>query len=378
MKAPEKLRVMTVVGTRPEIIRLSMLIKKLDNLAHHTLVHTGQNHDEDLNGVFFKDLGLRVPDFFLGVDTSSMASVMGETLIGIERVLLDVGPDAVMILGDTNSSLAAIVAERLHIPVYHMEAGNRSFDANVPEELNRKLVDHIATFNLPYNSYSKANLVREGIHPRYIHVTGSPLREVITNFERQIRASSVLNKLGLESNRYLLASFHRQENVDNPKRLAELISSISTLGSELGMRIIVSTHPRTRRRLENLESASMGALEFLKPFGYFDYNKLQAESHCVLSDSGTISEEATLLRFRAISIRDSFERPESFECGVTLSGVTYENIRMSYDLAMSLRFEEERLPEGYENPAFSDSVLSYVFSTAKRANLWLGRRPIRQ
>ena len=373
----KKLKVVTIVGTRPEIIRLSALIPKLDEFTEHVLVHTGQNSDPNLNDVFFEDLKLRPPDHFLSVDTSSMASVMGDTLRKSEELFVKERPDAVMILGDTNSAIAAVVAERMHIPVYHMEAGNRSFDANVPEELNRKLVDHVSTFNLPYNSYSKANLVREGIHPRFIHITGSPLREVISNFEQSIRASSVLSEMGLEPNQYLLASFHRQENVDKPERLAELVSSISKLASEVGLRVIVSTHPRTRRRLEALDFTSNGILEFMDPFGYLDYNRLQLESRCVLSDSGTISEEATLLGFRAISIRDSFERPESIECGITLSGVDYDDIRMAFDLVMSLDLESERLPEGYDNMSFSESVLSFLFSTAKRANDWLGRRPIR-
>ena len=372
----KKLKVVTIVGTRPEIIRLSALIPRLDEFTEHVLVHTGQNSDRNLNDVFFEDLKLRRPDHFLAVDTSSMASVMGDVIKKSAELFESEQPDAVMILGDTNSSIAAVVAERMHIPVYHMEAGNRSFDANVPEELNRRLVDHVSTFNLPYNSYSKANLVREGIDPRYIHVTGSPLREVISNFEQPIRASSVLLDLGLDPDQYLLASFHRQENVDNPERLAELVSSISKLASELSLRVIVSTHPRTRRRLETLDFASTGLLEFLEPFGYLDYNKLQLESRCVLSDSGTISEEATLLGFRAICIRDSFERPESIESGVTLAGVEYGDIRMAYEMVMSLKLEADKLPEGYDSMTFSSSVLSYLFSTAKRANSWLGRRPM--
>lgn len=371
----KQLKVVTVVGTRPEIIRLAALIPKLDELTSHVLVHTGQNNDKNLNDVFFQDLNLRPPNHFLDVDTSSMGSVMGDTIRRCEEIFLQEKPDAVMILGDTNSAIAAVVAERMHIPVYHMEAGNRSFDANVPEELNRKLVDHVATFNLPYNSYSKKNLEREGIHPRFIHLTGSPLREILTLFAEPTDNSSVLDELGLKHGNYLLASFHRQENVDDPNRLKALLGSLSHLADHYKMPVVISTHPRTRKRLASLHTEADPRLQLHEPFGYFDYVKLQKNAWCVLSDSGTISEEATILGFAAVSIRDSFERPESFSSGITLAGVEPHSIQEAVAYATQIVTSSSSLPEGYESNNFSDSVVAFLLSTARRANSWLGRTP---
>ena len=370
-----KLKVVTIVGTRPEIIRLCILIPKLDQFTNHVLVHTGQNNDKNLNDVFFRDLDLRAPDYYLNVDTSSMGSVLGDTIKKAEAVFREEVPDAVLILGDTNSAIAAVVAERMGIPVYHMEAGNRSFDANVPEELNRRLVDHVATFNLPYNSHSRHNLLNEGIHPRFICVTGSPLREVINRFSEKIKASVALNRMGLASGSYILASIHRQENVDSRQRLTRILEELQRAGEAHKVPVIVSTHPRTRLRLDGLETSLFPDLRFAEPFGYFDYNKLQIGSLCVVSDSGTIFEEASLLGFRAVCLRDSTERVESLGASSVLMnsidwGDLAETIRTVLDIDLA-----EQLPEGYEVSDFSFRVLNFVISTAKLASKWKNLLP---
>jgi UDP-N-acetylglucosamine 2-epimerase len=366
----KKLKVVTIVGTRPEIIRLSRLIPKLDEYTDHILVHTGQNSDRQLNEVFFEDLELRQPDYYLNVDTSSMGSVMGDVLKKSEEVFIQEKPDAVMILGDTNSAIAAVVAERMHIPVYHMEAGNRSFDANVPEELNRKMVDHVATFNLPYNDYSMRNLLAEGIHPRFIQKTGSPIREIYEHYKDKIQASTILKDLGLEPQGYFLVSLHRQENVDRPDRLSLALASLEALRDEFKLPIIVSTHPRTRKRLEALESKVIAGVAFHEPFGYLAYNKLQNESFCVISDSGTISEESALVGFPAVSIRDSIERPEALETGsMVLSGLEAEEVVRSVALVTRNRVSSVT-PQGYEIADFSERVLRFVFSSARLQAKW--------
>ena len=365
----KKLKVVTIVGTRPEIIRLSRLIPKLDEFTDHILVHTGQNSDRQLNEVFFEDLELRQPDYFLNVDTSSMGSVMGDVLKKSEEVFIKEKPDAVMILGDTNSAIAAVVAERMHIPVYHMEAGNRSFDANVPEELNRKMVDHVATFNLPYNDYSMRNLLAEGIHPRFIQKTGSPIREIYEYYKDKIQDSTIVEDLSLIPQGYFLVSLHRQENVDSPERLATALNSIEAVREKFGLPILVSTHPRTRKRLEELGRVSLGDTVFHEPFGYLDYNRLQRDARCVISDSGTISEESSILGFPAVTLRDSMERPEALETGsVLLCGVNSDLVAIVSTAIGSHR--EQRLPEGYEVDDFSNRVLGFLLSTASMSRRW--------
>ena len=365
----KKLKVVTIVGTRPEIIRLSRLIPKLDEFTDHVLVHTGQNYDRQLNEVFFEDLELRAPDYYLNVDTSSFGSVMGDTLKKSEEVFLKEKPDAVMILGDTNSAIAAVVAERMHIPVYHMEAGNRSFDANVPEELNRKLVDHVATFNLPYNDYSMRNLLNEGIHPRFIFKTGSPIREIFQHFREKISQSDVLERTGLSRSGYFLVSLHRQENVDDPSRLRLILDSLLLLRDEWKLPILVSTHPRTRKRLKSMSSEDLPGFNFHEPFGYLDYNKLQAEAKAVISDSGTISEESSILGFPAVILRNSFERPESMETSTcVLAGIDYEGLNEA--LVFALSNSSRGLPEGYEQKEFASTVLGFLLSTARNARSW--------
>lgn len=365
-----KLKVVTIVGTRPEIIRLSMLIPKLDKYTDHVFVHTGQNSDPKLNEVFFQDLELRQPDYYLNVDTRSMGAVMGDTMRKAEEVFLKEKPDAVMILGDTNSAIAAVVAERMHIPVYHMEAGNRSFDNNVPEELNRKMVDHVASFNLPYNDYSMRNLLNEGIHPRRVQKTGSPIAEIYGAYRDKIEASSILEDVKLTKGRYFLVSIHRQENVDLPARLELVLDCLRALRDHFGLPVLVSTHPRTKVRLSALSQENLDGIVFHEPFGYLDYNKLQANAFCVVSDSGTISEEASIIGFPAVSIRDSIERPEALETGaMVLTGLNVENLIQSIELVRD-QSEVSTTPEGYEITDFSDRVLKFVFSTARLHHSW--------
>jgi len=362
----KKLKVVTIVGTRPEIIRLSRLIPKLDQYTDHILVHTGQNNDPMLNDVFFKDLDLRKPGYFLDVDTSSMGSVMGDTIKKSEEVLLKEKPDAVMILGDTNSSVAAIVAERMHIPVYHMEAGNRSFDANVPEELNRKMVDHVASFNLPYNDYSLRNLLAEGIHPKRICVTGSPIREIYEHNQGKIAKSKILEEQGLKKNGYFLVSVHRQENVDLTERLEKVLECLVAVRDEWKLPLLVSTHPRTRKRLEEFGVAKVEGIAFHEPFGYLDYNKLQMNAKCVISDSGTISEESAIMGFPAVSLRDSNERPESIDSGsMILTGLDPENLSSAIKM-LGENGSPNHMPSGYEVSNFSDIVVKLLFSTASQ------------
>jgi UDP-N-acetylglucosamine 2-epimerase (non-hydrolysing) len=356
----KKLKVVTIVGTRPEIIRLSRLIPKLDEYTDHIFVHTGQNSDPKLNEVFFEDLELRKPDYFLNVDASSMGSVMGDVLKKSEEVFLKEKPDAVMILGDTNSSIAAIVAERMHIPVYHMEAGNRSFDNNVPEELNRKMVDHVASFNLPYNDYSMRNLLAEGIHPRFIHKTGSPIREIYEHYKEKIDAST--------PGGYFLVSVHRQENVDLPERLEKMLDCLVAVREKWGMPVMVSTHPRTRVRLEALFRKDLAGITFHEPFGYLDYNKLQLDAKCVISDSGTISEESSILKFPAMALRNSTERPEAFS-SIVISGLEFEDVLRAIEMATAVTVTFD-LPEGYSSFNFSESVLRFMLSTSPQHRLW--------
>ncbi len=366
-----RLKVVTIVGTRPEIIRLSRLIPKLDKFTDHVLVHTGQNYDRQLNEVFFEDLELRQPDYYLNVDTTSIGSVMGDTLKKAEEVFLKEKPDAVMILGDTNSAIAAVVAERMHIPVYHMGAGNRSFDNNVPEELNRKMVDHVASFNLPYNDYSMRNLLNEGIHPRFIHKTGSPIREIYEHYKNKVAASDVLLRMGLNKSGYFLVSLHRQENVDNPTRLRLAVEALQSVRDEFKLPILVSTHPRTRKRLEELDDLDLYGFNFHEPFGYLDYNKLQMDAKCVISDSGTISEESSIMGFPAVTLRSSMERPEALEVGSIIMSSPLDVVGLAS--AIEIATHEDSLisvPAGYEVVDFSERVLRFLLSTCKLSGAW--------
>jgi len=368
-------KVVTVVGTRPEVIRLSEVIKRLDRTTDHVLVHTGQNYDHALNQVFFDDLGLRAPDHLLGVDTSSLGRVLGETLVGTERVLREESPDAVLILGDTNSCIAAVMAKRMRIPVYHMEAGNRCFDENVPEETNRRLVDHVADFNLVYTEHARRNLLAEGLHPRRILLTGSPMREVLEASRSRIDASDVLERLGLEPGGYFLVSAHREENVDDPGRLQQLLACLGAVHATWGLPIYVSTHPRTRKRLAALpQGHAPEGVTFHEPFGFHDYNRLQLGAACVLSDSGTIAEESIVLGFPAVTLRDAIERPEALDTGgIMMTGLDAQDVVTAVTLAM----EGERSgtePAEYAIRNTSQRAVQFILSTAGRHRSWAGIR----
>jgi UDP-N-acetyl-L-fucosamine synthase len=372
-------KVMTIVGTRPEIIRLARVIAHLDDAVDHVLVHTGQNYDHNLNDVFFEDLDLRAPDHFLNVDTSSLGRVLGEVLMRSEEVMLAEQPDAVLVLGDTNSCIAAVMAKRLRIPTYHMEAGNRCFDENVPEETNRRMVDHVADFNLVYTEHARRNLLAEGLHPRRIMLTGSPMREVLDHFRSHIDASDVLDRLSLKPQDYFLVSAHREENVDSPVRLSMLLECLRAVHDRWGQRIIVSTHPRTRKRLEALDGFD-GAegIDFMEPFGFHDYNRLQMSATCVLSDSGTISEESSILGFPAITLRDSIERPEALDVGaIIMCGLDKVDVVAAITSLLETGSIGEPLlplPAGYEVRDTSRRTLRFILSTAKRHHAWAGIR----
>ena len=311
----ELLHVVTIVGTRPEIIRLSRVITRLNESKSikHTLIHTGQNYDYNLNQVFFEELGIKKPNIFLEAAGSTAAETIGNIIIKIEPVLKKLNPDALLVLGDTNSCLSALVAKKYKIPIFHMEAGNRCFDQNVPEETNRKIVDHLADINLPYSSIAREYLLKEGISADRIIKTGSPMNEVLQFYLDKIKQSSILKSLSLKKGSYFVVSSHREENVDNPKKLNELISTLNSLAEKYNYPIIFSTHPRTQKQLEKVSVSPSDKIQFLDPLGFIDYNALQLNSFVVLSDSGTISEEASILNFKAINIRSSHERPEAME-----------------------------------------------------------------
>ena len=367
-------KVLTVVGTRPEIIRLSETIKLLDRTVDHVLVHTGQNYDHNLNEIFFSELGLRAPDHYLGVDTSSLGRVLGEVLIKTEGVLVEERPDAVLVLGDTNSCLAAVMAKRMRIPVYHMEAGNRCFDENVPEETNRRLVDHVADFNLVYTEHARRNLLAEGLHPRRILKTGSPMKEVLAAHLDAIEASDAVERLGLTPQGYVLVSAHREENVDNPERLNLLLDCLEAVVADSGLPILVSTHPRTRKRLDALGRSTEG-ITFHEPLGFMDYNKLQQQSFCVLSDSGTISEESSLLDFAAVTLRDSIERPEALDsASILMTGLDAANVVEAVRFAVADQDRASRVPDDYRIADCSRRAVGFILSTAKRLHDWEGIR----
>ena len=375
----KRLKVATIVGTRPELIRLSRVLALLDEHVSHIIVHTGQNYDYELNEIFFKDLGIREPDHYLEVDVSSLGRVLGETISKSEDVLRKENPDAVLILGDTNSSLAGIMAKRLKIPVYHMEAGNRCFDLNVPEEINRRIIDHIADFNLVYTENARRHLLSEGLPHRRIYLTGSPMYEVLTHYEKQIEQSKILGELALDKKGYFVVSIHREENVDNSENLTNILGILNSICKHWKLPVIVSTHPRTANRLEKLEgSIADERIRFLKPFGFFDYVHLQTMAKCTVSDSGTISEESSILSFPAITLRRSMERPEAVDSGtIILTGFDRETVLSSIDLVIG---EHEggtyrHIPDEYRVENTSMRVLKLIMGTARLSNSWHGILP---
>ncbi|MGX5913516.1 non-hydrolyzing UDP-N-acetylglucosamine 2-epimerase [Aliidiomarina sp. Khilg15.8] len=372
----KKLKVLTILGTRPEIIRLSRVMAALDKLVDHKIAHTGQNYDYELNDVFFEELGVRQPDHFLNVDTSSLGRSLGEILIKTEQVILEEKPDAVLVLGDTNSATATIMAKRMKVPTYHMEAGNRSFDANVPEEINRKLVDHLADFNLVYTEHARRHLISEGLSHRFIYLTGSPMREVLEHSLDSIQKSNILEELELEKDKYFIVSVHREENVDSKENLKQVVEALTALQHEYGYPVVVSTHPRTRNRLEKLGLEDVEAdIRFLKPFGFFDYNKLQMDSFCAISDSGTISEESSILQFPAVTMRRSIERPEALDTGaIALTGLDKDTLIEGVRIATASRDvfsgTEREIPAEYQIRNTSERVVRLITGTAKLAPHW--------
>ncbi|MEW6292607.1 MAG: UDP-N-acetylglucosamine 2-epimerase (non-hydrolyzing) [Pseudomonadota bacterium] len=371
--APAKmLKVMTIVGTRPEIIRLSRVIDRLDRFAEHVLVHTGQNYDYELNQIFFDELGIRRPDHFLEAVGDSLAATIGNIIAKIDPLLERDAPDAVLILGDTNSSLTAIPAKRRRIPIFHMEAGNRCFDQRVPEETNRKIVDHIADINLPYSELARQNLMREGLPSDRVITTGSPMAEVLAHYREKIDASDVLARLGLAAGRYFVVSSHREENVDAPERLRLLAEVLNKLAGEYDCPIVMSVHPRTRKRLDVDGLKIDPRVQLLKPLGFFDYVQLQRNARATLSDSGTISEESSILNFPALNLRETHERLEGMEEGaVMMVGMNWERIRQAILILDAQPRGESRLLRpvaDYQMPNVSDKVLRVILSYTDYVN----------
>ncbi len=370
------LKVMTVVGTRPEIIRLSRVIAKLDRYCQHTLVHTGQNFDFELNEIFFEELKLRRPDRYLDAAGLTPIQTIGRVLMAIDPVLEEVAPDAVLILGDTNSCLAAIAAKRRKIPVFHMEAGNRCFDFRVPEEINRRIVDHVSDINLTYSEIAREYLLREGLPPDQVICTGSPMREVLEYYRSGVETSSVLNRLSLEQQQYFVVSAHREENVDDPASLRRLLGLLEAVAARYGLPVIVSTHPRTRKRLEELGTALPAQLQFHKPFGFLDYVQLQISARAVLSDSGTISEEASILNFPALNLREVHERPEGFtEAAVMLTGMSPDRVMEGLAILADQSRGNARLlrmVRDYEPNNVSDKILRIIqsYTDFVRRRVW--------
>ena len=371
-----KLKVVTIVGTRPEIIRLSRTMARLDDNLNQVIVHTGQNYDYELNEVFWEELELRKPDHFLNVDTTTLGSTIGDIIRKTEEVLKLEKPDALLVLGDTNSCLAAYMAKRMHIPIFHMEAGNRSYDFNVPEEVNRRVVDHISDFNLVYTEHARRHLISGGLPHRRIYLTGSPMKEVLDYYMPKILTSKALETLSLKAGNYFIVSTHREENVDNPENLQKILFVLNTLAEVYNIPVVVSTHPRTRKRIEMLSEQKLHKnVLFMKPFGFLDYVFLQMNAICTVSDSGTISEESSILSFPAISLRQSMERPEAQDAGnIILTGFNPQVVLDSIGIVIkehSLR-KYTHIPEDYTITDTSWRVLKLILGNSGLSNLWWG------
>jgi len=367
-----KLKVMTIVGTRPELIRLSRVIAKLDEYCEHILVHTGQNYDYELNQIFFEDLGIRKPDHFLNAAGVSAADTIGKVISAVDEVLVNEGPDAMLVLGDTNSCLSVIPAKRRKVPIFHMEAGNRCFDMRVPEEINRRIVDHTADVNLTYSAIARECLLREGLASEMVIKTGSPMMEVLTYYRSKIDASDVLERLGLEEGRYFVVSAHREENVDADVTFLRFVSLLNTVAEQYGLPVVVSTHPRTQKRINALAVRFHDQIKLLKPLGFSDYVKLQLSSKAVLSDSGTISEESSILNIPALNLREAQERHEAFEeAAVMMVGLDVERVLQGLAILESqLRGEDRglRLVADYSMPNVSEKVVRIIHSYTDYVN----------
>ena len=362
----KKLKVMTVVGTRPEIIRLSRVMAALDEYCEHILVHTGQNYDYELNEIFFNDLGIRKPDHFLNAAGASGAETIGKVIIGVDQVLADVKPEAMLVLGDTNSCMAVIPAKRRKVPTFHMEAGNRCFDMRVPEEINRRIVDHTADINLTYSTIARDYLLREGLSPDMVIKTGSPMFEVLSYYREGIESSDILTRLSLEEGKFFVVSAHREENIDSDKNFLKLVDVLNSVAEQYGYPVIVSTHPRTQKRVDVMGVVFHPLVRLLKPLGFKDYNKLQLTSMAVLSDSGTINEESSILNFPAVNIREAHERPEGMEeAAVMMVGLETERVLQALQvLTKQARGAERslRLVADYSMPNVSEKVVRIIHS----------------
>ena len=362
----KQMKVVTVVGTRPEIIRLSRVMAALDEHCEHILVHTGQNYDYELNQIFFDDLGIRKPDFFLNAAGASGAETIGNVIIAVDRVLAEVNPEALLVLGDTNSCMAVIPAKRRKIPTFHMEAGNRCFDMRVPEEINRRIVDHTADINLTYSTIARDYLLREGLSPDMVIKTGSPMFEVLQYYRPGIEASDVLERLGLESGKFFVVSAHREENIDFDKNFLKLVDVLNSVAEHFGYPVIVSTHPRTQKRVDALGITFHENVRLLKPLGFKDYNKLQLESKTALSDSGTINEESSILNFPALNLREAHERPEGMEeAAVMMVGLEVERVMQGLQLLDSQQRGTDRslrLVADYSMPNVAAKVVRIIHS----------------
>lgn len=367
-----KLKVATIVGTRPEIIRLSRVMAALDAHCDHTLVHTGQNYDYELNGIFFEDLGIRKPDRFLEAAGATGAETIGKVIIAADQALADIRPDAVLVLGDTNSCLAVIPAKRRKIPTFHMEAGNRCFDMRVPEEINRRIVDHTADVNLTYSDIAREYLLAEGLPPDRVIKTGSPMCEVLAHYARRIDASDALEQLGLQCGRYFVVSAHREENVESDRNFAGLVETLNAVAAKYDMPVVVSTHPRTRKRIDAQGTALDARVQLLKPLGFSDYVRLQKDAKATLSDSGTISEESSILNFRALNLREAHERPEGMEeAAVMMVGVNVERVMQGLAILESQPAGDARLLRqvaDYSMPNVSEKVVRIIHSYVDYVN----------
>lgn len=374
----KKLKVFTVIGTRPEIIRLSRVMIALDEVCDHKIIHTGQNYDFELNEIFFQDLGIRKPDYFLEAAGGTGAETIGKIIIGFDELLSKEIPDALLVLGDTNSCLAVIPAKRRKIPIFHMEAGNRCFDLRVPEEINRRIVDHTSDINLTYSSIAREYLLREGLPPDQIIKTGSPMFEVLNHYKNRIQSSKILEQLNLKSNEYFLVSAHREENIDSEQNFRSLVDTLNTIAEKYNLPVVVSTHPRTQKKIDQYKIQFHKNILLLKPLGFMDYNKLQIESKVVLSDSGTITEESSILKFSALNIREAHERPEGMEeAAVMMVGLNKERILQALALLETQGkdfLNQSRLVGDYSMPNVSSKVVRIILSYTDYVNRIVWKR----
>jgi len=368
----KKLKIITVVGTRPEIIRLACIMKKLDEHCDHILIHTGQNYDYELNEIFFDDLGIRRPDYFLDAAGSSSAETIGNVIIKVDKILAEVEPEAMLVLGDTNSCMAVLPAKRRKIPVFHMEAGNRCFDQRVPEEINRRIIDHTADINMTYSSIAREYLLREGISPDMVIKTGSPMNEVLHHFIDGIYASNILNQLMLQQEKFFLVSLHREENIESDTNFSKLVDVLNAIADKYQLPVIISTHPRTQNRIDSLGVKFHEKVQLLKPLGFKDYNKLQISARAVLSDSGTINEESSILNFPALNIREAHERPEGMEeAAVMMVGQELDRVMQALSILDEQPRGDSRLLRqviDYSMPNVSDKVVRIIHSYTDYVN----------